>query len=590
MMEPEVIRPMRRAALGVSLACLLAVQAAWATPPGTSPYLTGMHDTPAPGLLEGRGVCARGWVTELRYVGAGGVCPESLDYRALADKGYGLILRLDYDGTYALPPEEGLRAGYAATFADCVARAQGVRVWIVGNEPNIAWGRVFSPDEVADIYLRVKAAVDALPAGAEHQVLFPPPALWAAVEPWGDWDDGLGAAIDRVLARGGALGGLAVHAYTREFSVAAISSDAWFPGREGKWHLHFRTYRDQLALLAARGLLDLPLYITEAGNVCDPPCDPYPDQDLGYFVAMIEEVDAWNQAHPRQRIRAVTPYRWTPNDDGSGRDFCLGCSGPLQADLGRAVDLGRKWEDSECSGADPLDVDGDGHQPPGDCDDTRADVHPGAPERCGDGLDADCSGLDPACPPQGEVSLAWLPAGPGRGDAVLIEAAGRSGLTHVGLGVSGPAEVAPELLRIDGQCNQGAAWMCQWVYRAVFPEAGVYQLAFRADPDASLYAQAEIWISGPGSEPDAGDQDGGSEPGGAEDGGGAEDEGGVEDSGVDAEAEGDDPGSDQGQGEDGEALEGGCGCGAAAPELGGGLLFLLGLGRLGRLIRSTAAR
>jgi hypothetical protein len=334
-----------------------------AAPYGTSPYLTGMHDVPAPELLEGRGPCARGWVTELRYIGAGGVCPEAVDVRSLADRGYGIIMRLDFDGTHALPPEEGLRAGYAATFADCVARAQGVRVWIVGNEPNIAWGRVFSPDEAADIYLRVKAAVAGLPGGGEHQVLFPGPALWASVAPWGDWDDGLAAAIDLVGARGGSLGGLALHAYTREFSVAAISSDAWFPGREGKWHLHFRTYRDHLALLEARGILDIPLYITEAGNVCDPPCDPYPDQDLGYFVAMIEEIHAWNQAHPRQRIRAVTPYRWTRNDDGSGRDFCLGCSGPLQADLGRAVDLGRKWEEGECSAWNPVDADGDGGAP-----------------------------------------------------------------------------------------------------------------------------------------------------------------------------------------------------------------------------------
>ncbi|MBN2361590.1 MAG: hypothetical protein JXR83_19210 [Deltaproteobacteria bacterium] len=340
------------------VALLLLAPAAWATPYSTSPYITGMHDTPASDLLEGRGTCARGWVTELRYIGAGGTCPETYDFRSLADRGYGIILRLDYDGSCSLPPEAGLRDGYAATFASCVSRAQGVRVWIVGNEPNIAWGRVFSPDEVADIYHRVKSRVDALPAGANHQVLFPPAAPWASVAPWGDWDDGLAAAIDGVLARGGSLGGLALHPYTREFSVAAITSDAWFPGRENKWHLHFRMYRDYLALLSARSILDIPLYITETGNQCDPPCDPYPDQDIGYFVAMIEEVHAWNQAHPRQLIRAVTPYRWTRNDDGTGRDYCLGCSNPLINDLKRAADLGRKWDDSECNGAPSVDAGG----------------------------------------------------------------------------------------------------------------------------------------------------------------------------------------------------------------------------------------
>jgi len=38
------------------------------------------------------------------------------------------------------------------------------------------------------------------------------------------------------------------------------------------------------------------------------------------------------------------------------------------------------------------DVDLDGIAPPEDCDDTRADVHPGAEERC-DGLDNDCDGI-----------------------------------------------------------------------------------------------------------------------------------------------------------------------------------------------------
>ena len=42
-----------------------------------------------------------------------------------------------------------------------------------------------------------------------------------------------------------------------------------------------------------------------------------------------------------------------------------------------------------------VDSDGDGISPhDGDCDDTRADVHPGAAERAGDGVDQDCSGAD----------------------------------------------------------------------------------------------------------------------------------------------------------------------------------------------------
>jgi hypothetical protein len=41
-----------------------------------------------------------------------------------------------------------------------------------------------------------------------------------------------------------------------------------------------------------------------------------------------------------------------------------------------------------------VDPDGDGFLPPEDCDDTRADVFPGAEDANGDGVDADCDGVD----------------------------------------------------------------------------------------------------------------------------------------------------------------------------------------------------
>jgi hypothetical protein len=44
-----------------------------------------------------------------------------------------------------------------------------------------------------------------------------------------------------------------------------------------------------------------------------------------------------------------------------------------------------------------IDADGDGVEASRDCDDTDADVHPGADELCEDTIDADCDGVDPAC-------------------------------------------------------------------------------------------------------------------------------------------------------------------------------------------------
>ena len=57
--------------------------------------------------------------------------------------------------------------------------------------------------------------------------------------------------------------------------------------------------------------------------------------------------------------------------------------------------------DSNCDGTAELcsteDLDGDGHVPPNDCDDTDPMAYPSAPERCGDGIDQSCSGSDLSC-------------------------------------------------------------------------------------------------------------------------------------------------------------------------------------------------
>ncbi len=62
--------------------------------------------------------------------------------------------------------------------------------------------------------------------------------------------------------------------------------------------------------------------------------------------------------------------------------------------------------DQDCDGQDLpcedcVDADSDGHQDAAcggdDCDDSNADIHPGATEVCGDGIDQDCNGTDLSC-------------------------------------------------------------------------------------------------------------------------------------------------------------------------------------------------
>jgi hypothetical protein len=341
-------------ALLASLLWSAEVFAQQPVPEGMNPYIYGMHDNPDHGLFERSG-CGRGWITELRYIGADSQC-ETIDMSSATSKGFGVIMRLDFNGTIAQPPNSADWDGYAKAFAECVRKSKGVRVWVVGNEPNIPWGhpenRSFRGDEYGNIYKRVLNEVNKLPNAADHHILFAAMAPWAAIDPWGYWDDGLSQALDTA----GVVDGVAIHAYSRNwYDPAAITSNEGFPNPavQDRWHHHFRGYRDTLDILRTKNMLNIPIYITESGNACDPPCTPYPDVDNGYFFAMFQEVYNWNQAHPDQIIRAVTPYRWTQNDDGSGRDFCIGCKGGLKADISRAVDQGWKWTDGVCSNQAP---------------------------------------------------------------------------------------------------------------------------------------------------------------------------------------------------------------------------------------------
>ncbi|MDP6944298.1 MAG: putative metal-binding motif-containing protein, partial [Myxococcota bacterium] len=78
---------------------------------------------------------------------------------------------------------------------------------------------------------------------------------------------------------------------------------------------------------------------------------------------------------------------------------CLNGLDCVQVD-GEARCLPRRC-DRNCDGAAELcsanDGDGDGQTPPNDCDDTDPLSYVGAPERCGDGIDQDCSGADLSC-------------------------------------------------------------------------------------------------------------------------------------------------------------------------------------------------
>ena len=109
------------------------------------------------------------------------------------------------------------------------------------------------------------------------------------------------------------------------------------------------------------------------------------------------------------RIDAVTPDRWYSVDVSaqvSAPDVYSFALVPRATDLDTAHFLSKEATQTLqpylSAEVEVVDADGDGSPAGPDCDDARADIHPGAPEICGDGVDDDCSGqADEACGPGG---------------------------------------------------------------------------------------------------------------------------------------------------------------------------------------------
>jgi len=81
--------------------------------------------------------------------------------------------------------------------------------------------------------------------------------------------------------------------------------------------------------------------------------------------------------------------------------LALGCGHSSPDTTGSNRDSAAVVDDSDTSDGDDstliIDEDEDGSSPPGDCDDHDASVHPGADERCVNGVDDDCDGVVDRC-------------------------------------------------------------------------------------------------------------------------------------------------------------------------------------------------
>ncbi len=476
-------------------------------PPGQSALLNGMHDMQAESWMKGAtSGCDKGWITDLQYIGTSG-SPGASCHTSATKAGISIIQRLDVSGSESVPKSASQAPGYGGAFASFVSKCPNIHVWIVGNEPNFTWNKS-DPDcssaGYAAAYVEVHKRVHKLPGHQSDLVLVAPNSPYSP-----GCLHSLRMIIDKIKAKGVTPDGFALHAYTQEGTGSALKASKVTDGKKATdntvdqcpggatwsdtWHWNFRIYRDYITqVIEKKGLGGAPVFITESGNACTPQkgnkC--YPDADVGYFQALYADVAAWNKT-AKTKVRAITPYRWTKNDDGTGRDFAIGSRSKLLGDLKKAFSKKYAWTKVKCGGTTPTgcthDRDCKGKQicelASGKC---KATASCGAAGGCKAGYTCRSTRGDCAPTCRGTASMSWSPGKPAPGAKVNVDISAAAPYANVGLEVEAPA--GGKLPTTWGGVKK-VGGKYHWYYAVTPKQKGTHRLTFTADPNKStVYA------------------------------------------------------------------------------------------------------
>jgi hypothetical protein len=312
-----------------------------AVPSGTgeSPWIFGMHNPGAEPLMAAAG--KRGWIMFSEKVTAP-TQGDGPDYSTWSNQGYGVIVRVNngYNPDGTLPCSDQYPA-FAAAVASWVMQSRGAHIWIIANETNqhSEWPTCngapekITPALYVQAFTMARGAIRALPGHASDQVI-PAGVSWLVDDTGAPGRTGVDyfASVLGLLGPGN-FDGLALHVFTTNSGkVADVTSEEIAPGTS--LHLHFRAYRDLLAVVPANAR-SLPVYITET----DPLFTGWATAEPGWIPAVYKEIDSWNQVATNQVIRAVTIYRWPSYDAVYG----IASFPAVQADFSLALMQSYRW-------------------------------------------------------------------------------------------------------------------------------------------------------------------------------------------------------------------------------------------------------
>lgn len=295
-----------------------------------SEYLYGLHDAGGEQLMLDAG--APGWVVISEEIDANPNDSGGGQYGHLSGRGLGVIVRLNY-GYYnkGTIPHSSRYEDFAKRCANFVRNSAGCRIWIIGNEPNLANERPVSPAEVItpELYARCYRLCRQAIHGVDQQAQ----VLAAAVAPWnietGDWIEYFKKVLQLVE---GNCDGIALHTYGRSSDPATITSSETMDPPWQRYNKQFPTYKDFLRVVPA-SMRSLPCYITEADYN-----GPWEDRNTTWVRRAYEEINQWNQQPGNQVIRALVLYRWGEHDD-----YAIKPKNGAIADFKQALSAGFKW-------------------------------------------------------------------------------------------------------------------------------------------------------------------------------------------------------------------------------------------------------
>ena len=277
-------------------------------------YFFGLHDPGGEDLMVDKQ--KQGWVLVTEELGADPHGPGGPDYRYLSNQGLGVIVRLNHGyGKKGTLPHSSRYDDFAQRCGNFVEGSKGCHIWIIGNEPNLAWerpggpdGEVITPELYARCYKKCRDNIHSRPGRENDQVVVAATAPWNIEtkypeNPSGDWVKYFRHILDRLV---GQCDGIALHTYTNGYDLDFITKDYW-QGAPGYTHLRyqFRTYVDFMEAIPNE-MRHLPVYITETDQNL-----AWKDEPGSRWVqTAYEEINRWNSDLSNQPIQALLLYRW----------------------------------------------------------------------------------------------------------------------------------------------------------------------------------------------------------------------------------------------------------------------------------------